>query len=186
MIPQSLIEEGLLIIRSRDDHALPIGFRRRVWQALANHQVRGRLALQCARRVLPIFETACPNDKLPKTLLDKTEEHVSGQPSEDLARLADRLRTNIDNYHVAGNHPQAVYAGMAVIESARAALYDEAEISGDTAVEDDDVDPYLWDAALYASFAACGDESREGPAKQRQAAFWNWYLEQARFTEESQ
>lgn len=72
----------------------------------------------------------CLYDSYPETVLKKAQQ---GRTS-DLEPLADKPRTAMDDYLSEEDNALAGYAGVATVEAARAALYDEADIDGEFGV----------------------------------------------------
>ena len=91
------------------------------------------------------------------------------------ARLDDLLGDSDD--------PAAVYVGYAAADVVNTALYDLPALQGDDTAEpiqDEDLDPYEWDASYYAALAAAGGApGEEGSDPERRRTFWRWYLSEA-------
>jgi hypothetical protein len=101
---QTLINVTLNEVRADPHHRLAPQRRRQIYDALlrsadpAVQQSQGWLAVLAARRVLPLFEQAFPDDSLPREILDAAVGVLQG--SVDDARAAE---IEDEGYHASGN-----------------------------------------------------------------------------------
>jgi hypothetical protein len=170
--------------------------RRRIWTALGPRVMDGKrakaspglnrraaLAHACAVRVLPVWLEAWPKNDRPSVVLEAAQAYLARATDFDAAwKAKEDFSAMLEERQCAGKHFPAVYAGYAAGRALTVAIYDETwdPEHVDEQQLDQNLDPYQWDAALYASAAAAGSftwEPRASVAPRR--AFWEWYLTEA-------
>lgn len=94
----TLVTAALAEMRANPSHRLPYQHRREIYGAFENHQIGrdalGWLAVIAARRVLPIFQRAFPDDALPQQLLDTAVGVLRGQVDEETVEEMQELGYN--------------------------------------------------------------------------------------------
>jgi hypothetical protein len=167
---------------------LPLGLRQAIWAALGGagdegRRARARLAVLAARHVLPIWERACPGDRLPHRLLELAEQAMAGKlrPADADRELRAALPALDERtYRAADQAPIA--AGYAAAHALTAAVSDEAfdPEHPDPDARDEDVDPLDHDSSHLAAIAAAGGPPwHAGSDVERRRQFWRWWLDDA-------
>lgn len=190
-IPQELIDiiaSAKKKLMDHDDYELILPERKKIWSALGLESNFGmlrrkNLGVLCAKYVLPIWEHVWPNNKAPHELIKHTEGFLQDQISEQQLRSEiGELWTKLDDLIYEGKNLAEVNSGFAVAAAASAAISDEQfeEPDIDERLLDDDLDPYDWDAAYYASISYAGGAVWEDSSdKDKRLEFWQWYLNTA-------
>ena len=147
--------------------------------------LRTRLALSsaCARKVLPIWSTALPEDKLPQETLSLTQRYLEGNASPEALKQAFSVSGDlINDLGNEGSNYIAVVAGLAALHTALLALVDEPLLYANyIGTRDQELEIYDWDSAYLACLAYSWTQP-EWDKNQRavkELEFWVWYLEQA-------
>lgn len=177
---------------------LDITVRRKLWQAMGALEVReqdlstlrtltgplkkrARLALVCAKKVMPIWCKCNPGDKRPQGLIKKSYAYLEGEfVAQELA--AEVKGDAIGDFMVLIDDGEiAAEAAVAAWKAAIVALEDESNLEPWCQVTEEEMDPYDWDAAKNACVAwsnayADGDN---GKCAVREMKFWAWYLKEA-------
>jgi Immunity protein Imm5 len=158
-----------------DNGELPYPARREIRLALTElgHSHVVRLGELCARRVVPVWSRAYPEDTLPIEVMD---DALAGRGSED--RLG-ALRTHLDDaYDPEPPFGPAFAAGMACWAVANEAVAGETvEVEADAEQE---FDPDYWPPCFFAAAAEAGGATWEDTGDNtRRAEFWRWYLREA-------
>ena len=98
----ALVTAALAEMQADPSHRLPYQRRREIYDAFGNDQIGrdalGWLAIITARRVLPIFQEAFPEDTLPQELLGTAVGVLQGQVDEETVEEMQEL-----GYNAAGN-----------------------------------------------------------------------------------
>lgn len=160
---------------------LDIAARRKLWQAMGALEVRARLALACAKKVMPMWCKCNPEDKRPQGFIKKSFAYLDGEIAaqeldvEVKGDAVDDFMVLIDDGEIAAE------AAVAAWKAAVVALEDESNLESWCQVTEEEMDPYDWDAAKNACVAwsdayADGDN---GKCAVREMKFWAWYLEEA-------
>ena len=141
---------------------------------------RLKLAVLCVNHVLSIWENVMPNDNTPANILKSINDYLSGKKDWDcLWEEQNDFWAVLDNYLCDGNdYGNSIYVGHASINAVMVALNDE-DLGGEDYINifDEDLDPYTWDTAFYASLAYSENESYDEETKiQKRREFWLWYL----------
>lgn len=184
---QSMVEEGLCLVRADPTQYLSVGFRCRLLSSFddehgnVGRRWRTKLAGLAVGKVLPIWETSFPDDPTPQVALDIAQKLLDGMVSAVFAKAElDRLWSHCDelSWNDAGKQP-AIMVGYGAIQVAREALSERhfgCEAVSDESTERD-VGPYDHDSSFCAMIAYCG-----GPAwdtnsdAQKRLDFWVWWL----------
>lgn len=177
---------------------LDITARRKLWLAMGALEVReqdsstlrtlteplkkrARLALFCAKKVMPVWCKCDPEDKRPQDLIKKSLAYLDGKiTAEELD--AEVKGDAIDDFMVLIDDGEiAAEAAVAAWKAAIVALEDESNLEPWCQVTEEEMDFYDWDAAKNACVAwsdayADGDS---GKCAVREMKFWAWYLEEA-------
>jgi len=159
-----------------EDGQLPYPVRREIRLALAESgqdRVR-RLGELCARRVVPLWTAAFPDDDLPIAVM---EQALAG--GDDVEAALGRVRTHLDDvYDPEPPYRAAFAAGMACWAVANESF--TGETYEPEADEEREFDPDFWPPCFFASAAAAnGATWEEGSDNAARADFWRWYLLEA-------
>jgi hypothetical protein len=158
-----------------DNGELPYPVRREIRLELAGlgHDHLVRLGELCARRVIPRWSAAYPDDDLPIRVM---ADALAGQGTEDQLGA---LRSHLDSvYDPEPPRGPAFAAGMACWAVANEAVAGETvEVDAD---EEREFDSDYWPPCFFASAAEAGGATWEDNADNtRRAEFWRWYLLEA-------
>jgi hypothetical protein len=144
---------------------------------------RLNLAILCVNYVLPVWNSVMPDNNTPDTLLKSINEYLSGHKDWDsLWELQNDFWAVLDNYMCDDNdYGASIYVGHSSINAVMVALNDEDLGEEDYInIYDEDLDPYTWDTAFYASLAYSENKQYdEGTKIQKRRDFWLWYLNNA-------
>ena len=134
---------------------------------------RGALLVASARRALPVWEQAFPEDRRPHELVDAIMPALRGERTEEeVDRAARALREDVERLGVDAARKEAFFAGMLAVHLGWEAW-------------DGDLDPELYDpetrdieldelpGEALAAWALAGDD----PEARR--AYWRWYVTEA-------
>jgi hypothetical protein len=134
---------------------------------------RGALLVASARRALPVWERAFPEDRRPRELVDAIMPALRGERTEEeIDRAARALRDDVERLGVDAERKEAFFAGMLAVHLGWEAW-------------DGDLDPELYDpetrdadldelpGEALAARALAGDD----PEARR--AYWRWYVTEA-------
>lgn len=153
----------------------PYPERRRIRQEIVGQSPAALINLEvlCARRALPVWQNAFPDNHQPEELLDKALREP--QPS-GLADEWQQLKTDLDNlFEMGEDFFPGIYAGFAcwaVVRDLIGCQPAEPDVSGELEVE-----PDSWSPCFFASLAESGGAVWEpvgDPVKRRD--YWQWYL----------
>ena len=176
MVDSALLER--LADALPENGELPYSDRFELRRALAAESPEALLRLEasCARRAIPIWTAAFPDDTLP---IDVMNAALSEPDNEDLESELGELKTYLDNvFDYGDDYFTANYAGSACWAVARDALGDVTEEpDGDGELQ---IPPDEWSPCFFASIAEAGGavwEDVADDAKRRE--FWRWYLLEA-------
>lgn len=167
---------------------LPLAARRQLKESLAALLpggdraliFNGVLALTCAKRAWPVWQTVFSAESRPLDLAQAavsmiTEEGISSSPW--VSSECVKVQTYLEGKFLLGReYFPAIYAGFAAWAVARHIFFWDhiKAVRGNT---DLDVEPDDWDACFYASAAVTGGATWENigePDMRRE--FWHWYL----------
>lgn len=147
--------------------------------------LRTRLALAeaCARKVLPIWSAAFPEDKLPQETLSLTQRYLEGNASPEALKQAFSVSGDlINDLGNEGRDSVSVTAGLVALHTALLALVDEPLLyTNYLGAQDRELDIYDWDSAYLAclAFSWAQPEWDKNQRTVKELEFWVWYLEQA-------
>jgi hypothetical protein len=191
-----IIEAASEALAANADGELILPRRKRIWTALGPRLVEGARATRgvgltrrttlaglCVRRVLELWTQAWPQNERPVQMLSIAEQYLN--ESLDFTQAWNSKNMfwgELEKMLYEGEHLIELNVGFAAANVVTTALNDERfdpqQIEAD--VMDDDLDPYEWDASLYASAAAAGGFTWEtGSDATRRREFWQWYLNEA-------
>jgi len=157
-----------------DDGELPYPVRRNIRLALGElgHDRVVSLGESCARRVVPIWSQAYPEDSLP---IEVMNDALAGT-NTDLDERLGFLRSNLDSiYDPDPPFGNAFAAGMACWAVANEAF--EQETLEIDAEQEREFDPDYWPPCFYASVAEADGATWEDVSdNDKRANFWRWYL----------
>lgn len=179
--------------------ALDLTARRGIWQVMGEIEPRkqdsptprtlteplkkrARLALACAKKVMPIWCKCDPEDKRPQDLIKKSLAYLDGKIT--VQELDAKVRGDaIDDFMALVDEGEiAASAALAAWKAAVVALEDESSLEPWCLdMTEEDMDSYDWDAAKEAC-VAWGDayaDGDNGKRAVREMKFWAWYLEEA-------
>jgi Immunity protein Imm5 len=134
---------------------------------------RAALSVASARRALPAWEQAFPEDRRPHAVVDAVMPalHLE-RPEDDLLAAKAALRDDVDRLGVDPEHKRAFYAGLAAV------LLPSEAWDGDLDPEfhppetrDLDLDELRVEA--LAAWALAGDDAGA------RRAYWRWYVTEA-------
>ena len=158
--------------RSPEGHPSGIGYRRR----LAADEA-------CVRRVLPLWDSAHPDDDGPRRMLALADEVARGavDPAEG-QRLMDQFSAQVEALDPDAEGFVPGYVGDAAVQTVSTALSDYDLDPTDERL-DEDLDPDELDAPFYAAVAVTGvgphEPGDDAANHQRRRDFWRWYLDEA-------
>ena len=185
---QEQVERGLLLVEADPRHDLRVGFRCRLLLAFDDpprnrhigRRARAHLAALSIRKVLPLWESTFPSDRLPHEALELAEKVLADtEPAPAAKRFIGKSWTHCDElvYRFAEKQP-AIMVGYGAVKMVNEALtpdFDCSQIREEMA--DLDVDPYEHDSSFFASVAYCGGPSWEECSNaQKRLEFWTWWL----------
>jgi Immunity protein Imm5 len=179
------IETALAALDAAPDGWLELPERRRLREALGPWTPpdaggpdpgllrRAALLVACARRALPVWEQAFPEDRRPHELVDAIMPALRGERAEEeVDRAARALREDVERLGVDVERKEAFFAGILAVHLGWEAW-------------DGDLDPELYpvetrDLELdelpgeaLAAYALAGED----PEARR--AYWRWYVTEA-------
>jgi hypothetical protein len=134
---------------------------------------RAALLVACARRALPVWEQAFPDDRRPHGLVDAIMPALRGERAEEEVDGAARaLREDVERLGVDRERKEAFFAGILAVHLAWEAW-------------DGDLDPDLYDPEkrdtdldeLPGEALAARALAGEDPDARRE--FWRWYVTEA-------
>lgn len=176
---------------------LILPFRKSIYKLMGEHQdnedghailtigllKRTNLAVQCVQKVMPIWDSVMANDTKPHVILEDINNYLAGKQTWDyLWDIPNHFWTVLDNYLLKdGSIGHAVCVGFASINALYVALNDEdLGEEGEEDLLDQDLDPYTWDTAYFASLAYSENEMYDEETKiQKRREFWVWYIDKA-------
>ncbi len=174
---------------------LILPFRQNIYKLLGEHEEneeghalinqgllrRTKLAVLCVENVLPIWDNVLVHDTTPHKILENINDYISEKQTWDyLWAIPNSFWTKLDNYMLDGNnYGHALCVGFASINALYVVLNDE-DLEEDDNTLDQDLDPYTWDTAFFASLAHSENELYDEKTKiQKRREFWLWYLNDA-------
>lgn len=189
---QQILDECRSSITARGE--VPAANREKIYKQLDDflphppsyvaHYWRAKLEMNCALKVLHIWESCELTDNTLRELLCEAEKYLMGElDSKQVEQLKERtyhFSPEVEN--LMENGPEyfiASYAGFACIAAVYAALNDlDFETLGLPEIEND---PDFVTASFLASLACCGgaiwEEGVGDDLKRRE--FWEWFLNEA-------
>ncbi len=146
----------------------------------AGYLRRARLALICAKRVIPLISSIGELRESALAIINNALLALAGEFSMSMLELEnERFHTKaVDELHNGESALVSVYAAMASFAAVNTVLFDvDFEKVG---IDENVLPPDEWDASFYASIAVSGSAvwERKGGYAER-SAFWNWYLQTA-------
>jgi hypothetical protein len=179
-------------VQLHPQHALTPWARQRIYSLLGDYAsppgsaVCGWLAVIAAQRVLPLWESAKPEDNGPRELIELTISCLTGRHSynrgQEIRRAYDG-RFSVDAIAADSvNEPPSVWRAAL----AAATTFYELEkphpflsyliSENDT---DQDIDPWAHDTALWAVEAESGGVWEENSDASKRLSFWKWWIAEA-------
>ena len=134
---------------------------------------RAALLVACARRTLPLWEQAFPDDRRPHELVDAILPALRGERTEEeVDRAASALREDVDRLGVDLDRKEAFFAGILAVHLGWEAW-------------DGDLDPDFFDLekrdseldALPGEAIAARALAGDDPDARRE--YWRWYITEA-------
>jgi hypothetical protein len=201
MKPTEELSATLEYARAALDHnqrgELVLSERKRVWSALGHrvmngakgalgigHKRRAKLAIICARRVLPIWDRVFSEDREPERVLSVAQQYLDQQIEFRAAwNIQNSFWVKVENLMIPNlAEPNIIEIGFATAKALSASLYDEVFDPNNIEpnITDHDLDPHDWDSAFFASCASAGGavwQTESNDARRRE--FWDWYLRDA-------
>jgi hypothetical protein len=189
-----LIDRCRAAVAADPQHDLRLGLRQRVWVALGPRQQgaemtvgrtrRIELACAAAKKVLPIWSKAVPDDRMPEVVL-RTVDRLLGSPIVLQEAWEERnlyWQHFVDKSYADESLQIVCAAGFSAVQALTVVLDDEKfdpQCVND-ALTDQEMDADDLDAAMFAS-AAFADGPVWVPESdaRRRKEFWLWWLESA-------
>jgi hypothetical protein len=190
------IQNASSALSTNTDGELILPERKQIWRAMGDLLVEGnraikgiglkrrtKLARLCVQKVLALWDEVWPYDDGPRQMLITADQYLNGAIDYDVAwERKNTYWSKLDNLIYEGNHLTIVNVGFAAVKVVTTALVDEIFDPQDPEenISDESLDPYQWDASLYASAAYAGGFAWEEQSdKLRRREFWQWYLIEA-------
>jgi Immunity protein Imm5 len=183
---EGAVETALAALEAAPDGWLELPDRRRLREAFgpwtppyepggpdAGLLRRAALLVACARRALPAWEEAFPEDRRPHELVDAVMPALRGERAEEQVDGASRaLRDDVERLGVDAERREAFFAGLGAVHLAWEAWDGDLdpEFHG-PATRDTDLDELPGEA--LAAWALAGED----PEARR--AYWHWYVTEA-------
>lgn len=178
---------------------LNIAVRRELWQAMGELEPReqdsptprtlteplkkrARLALACAKKVMPMWCKCDPDDKRPQNLIKKSFAYLDGKITVQVLDALVKGDAIQDFMALADEGEVAASAALAAWKAGVVALEDEADLEPWCRnVTEEEMDSYDWDAAKEAcvAWSDAYSDGDNGKCAVREMKFWAWYLEEA-------
>lgn len=147
------------------------------------YRMRVNLAVLTMQKVLPWWEHAWPDNRLPHQLLNAASDVMNGtRDRKNSGSAADSAWTECDNIAFQHQDPSsqlAVLVGYGAVQALRMAVVDRSPdpetvnlALSDADVDPDEIDPFGCAAMVWAGGALWGEKS--DPTKRRE--FWEWWL----------
>jgi Immunity protein Imm5 len=197
MLVDSLIAEGLSLVRDDPSHDLRLGFRRRFWSSFdesgprsfpeAGHHRRVRLSAVSILKVLPLWDSLLPSDRAPQEALELAENLLKGSIDCEFSNKAyHRLWTHSESVTEEFQQDQKgtsvviiAFGALRVIAGAQSDGIYQCESTNDR-LTDADIDPPNSEASFFAAAAYSGGAVWEPESdKQKRREFWTWWLTSA-------
>lgn len=191
----NLLEQARSAVHAHPKFELILPLRRKIWRQLGEHQSnfgfrkRFQLAAACVNKVLPIWDTAFPDNNTVKRLIQLSEEYVekSGIALRDEINLIkDKFLMFLDHNMMHKEQP-AISVAQACAYTVRMMLNGDVakhELTDSTEL-DDDLDLFRWDSSYFASAAYAGEfpfellgETSADCDITKIKEFWLWYLDE--------
>ena len=134
---------------------------------------RAALLVACARRALPVWEHACPDDRRPHELVDAILPALRGERAEEEVDQAARaLREDVERLGADLDRKEAFVAGILAVHLAWEAWDGDLDPDFyDPDARDSDLDELPGEALAARALAG------EDPEARRE--FWRWYVSEA-------
>jgi len=185
---QLLLGALMIVVEQHPQHALPPLFRQKIYHECGprkeeyGRRRRGWLAVLAAHYVLPIWQSACPDDPLAADILDVAERSLQGKIDQAVVRAEATRHWDMffDEYLLQfpdiGEEPWFVL--KAVVEALLScADWGRLEtIAIEAAETDADIDPWSSDAASTAAAAYAGPVWRADSNTVLRLEYWRWWL----------
>jgi hypothetical protein len=183
-------------LNSNINGELVLSERKRVWRALGERLMEGnrakrgiglirrvKLANLCVQKVLGLWQEVWPEKSGPQQMLLTAEQYIGDLIDYESAwERANSFWGELETIICDGKNLTVVNVGFAAANLVTTALRDE-KFNPDNLEEeivDDLLDPYEWDASLYASAAySSGFVWEEQSNALQRREFWEWYLTEA-------
>ena len=189
-----LIERCRAAVAAHPQHDLRLGLRQGVWVVLGPRQQsaestvgrtrRIELACAAAKKVLPIWTKAVPDDRMPEAVL-RAADRLRGRPIVLREAWEERdlyWQHFVDKSYADEGLQIVCAAGFSAVQALTVVLEDEKfepQFVND-ALTDQNIDADDLDAAFFAAAALADGPTwvPESSARRRQE-FWMWWLESA-------
>jgi len=171
------IQNASSALSTNTDGELILPERKQIWRAMGDLLVEGNRAIKgiglkrrtklarfCVQKVLALWDEVWPYDDGPRQMLITADQYLNGAIDYDVAwERKNTYWSKLDNLIYEGNH-------LTIVNPQ----------DPDENIRDESLDPYQWDASLYASAAYAGGFAWEEQSnKLRRREFWQWYLIEA-------
>ncbi len=178
---------------------LDITVRRRIWQEMGALEPReqdsptprtlteplrkrARLALACAKKVMPMWCKCAPQDKRPQNLIKKSLAYLDGKIGVQELNAEVKGDAIHDFMALIDEGEIAASAALAAWDASVVALEDEVDLEPWCCdATEAEMDSYDWDAAKNAcvAWSDANTDGDKGKCAVREMKFWAWYLEEA-------
>lgn len=186
---QEAVARAKAAVRADPKHALKPYYRQQIYDALflgpKGKEVRARLDIGTAERVLSLWEDEWPEGSLPSRLIQRATDVLQGVARPEMVRAeAHDAWVELEKLGEESTRKlreRAFYAAQAAVEATFCATgidrWETIEIG--TSEDDADLDPWSSDTASWAAAAYAGVPWEEASSAVRRLEFWRWWLSEA-------
>ena len=190
---EDCIQKALTAVRQHPNHVLNLGYRTAIWAMLgsfdrhshpstdAGHRRRTLLAIESARRVLPIWEQRWPEDCKPHDAIQAAIQLLHTQDNRAVFwDTLDRCAVGVENLMTTDFIKSM--AGESAVLALNTALDDEYFKPGEIDYEwtDGQLGGGDNDGASVASIAYAGGTALDPKSDpEKRLEFWEWWLKEA-------
>ena len=176
-----MVEQAREELQSTGSLSLPT--RKKLWLALGEVkknadyaertvglQKRVKLATECVKRVLNIWDAGIGEDMSLVPLLSAVDKYLTGKISvEQLEQILNHYRQIVEEVSYSAEDERCGVVGLAACYVANIAQYDEVlfEVT-DSEDLDEELDSFTWDTSYLISLLYSEEERAE---------YWSWYLQ---------
>jgi Immunity protein Imm5 len=170
------------------DGELPIGYRWKIYSLLNEEYpeksqiIQSQMALKVCESVLPIWEAALPENKIPHHDIDLAREALRGNKKDDFTARGYyqylELTADDDNYDA----DRDMFLYVAPCAELTLKVCWMGEFIDMSIVDESDLDGYIYvtfeysDPVSYAACATGGFDTGEVYDREKLRAFWLWWL----------